>query len=102
MATLRQPRSSWSQRGALLLPAGVLALGRRATIQHVRFDLVDERHGLALGRNQVVPTAGHHLRGLKAENAIGERIAAVMIEEKPAVEAFGAQRLLNFGRSHGH
>jgi hypothetical protein len=88
--------------GTLLLPPGILALLPGQRIQDMRFDFVNECDGLAVRRNQIVPAARDHLRGLKTEDAIGERVAAVMIEEKPAIEAFGAEGLLNLGRAHGN
>ena len=55
---------------------------------------MDELARFACCGNEVVP-APRHMSVWKAENAVGERIAVVMIVEEPAVEALVAERGLN-------
>ena len=54
----------------------------------------------AFGRNQIIPAARGRARRLEAEDAVGQRIAHVVVEEQPAVQLLVAEFLLNCGEVH--
>ena len=67
------------------LPSGVLFLRAGQGIQVSRLDLVDQFHGIAFGGDQVVPAPRDHEPIRQPENAVRDRVAMVMIVEKPRV-----------------
>src|ERR1700675_3547669 len=65
-----------------------------------RLDLVNQFDGLAFGGDQVVPAPRDHEPVRQPENAISNRVAMVMIVEKPGVNIALAQGLLDGGQVH--
>ena len=63
-------------------------------------DAVYQLHRLALSGNQVKPAARDHHARRKAEHAISDGIAMMMIVEEPAFVAAVAERSLNFRKIH--
>ena len=80
-----------------LLPSGILFLHAGQGVQVPRLDLVHQFDGLALGGDQVVPAPGDHEPIGQPEYTIRDRIAMVMVVEKPGVNVALAQRAL-YGR----
>ncbi len=80
-------RQKLAQSGHLLRPARIGDLVARQGCNHSGFDAMLEAHRFALGRDKVIPTARRRARRRKPKDAVTERVAEVVIEEKPAVEA---------------
>ena len=76
-----------SQALVLLLPAGIDEPLARQRVQHPVLDAVDELDRLAFGGNPVVPAPRHMGRDVERKHAIGDRVAPMMIEQEPAVQA---------------
>ncbi len=53
--------------------------------------------GSPVRRDEVVPAAGDEGVWVEAEDAVGERVAVVMVVEEPAVEFIFAEGLLDGG-----
>ena len=85
----------------LLLPPGIFVLAAGQTIEHARFDAMDKLSRFAARWNEVIPAAGREAVRRKLQYSRGDRVAMMMIVEKPAVEAACAQFLLN-GLDVGH
>src|SRR5690348_7457854 len=56
---------------------------------------------LAFGGNEIKPAAGHHQIWPQSQDAVSDRIAMVMIVEKPGAELALAKRRLNGVEVHG-
>lgn len=65
------------------------------------FDLMDKFLRLTLGRNQIEPTPGYHQALRQSQNAVGNRIAVVVIVKEPGINIALAQRSLNSSKVHG-
>src|SRR3982074_1346849 len=66
-----------------------------------RFNLVDKFGRLAVGRDQIEPAARDHEASGQSQNAVSDRVAMVMIIEKPRVDVALAQGLLDGFEVHG-
>ena len=66
-----------------------------------RLDLVHQFHRVAAGWNQVEPAPRDHLTGGQSQHAVRDRIAMMVIVEKPGVNVPLAQRGLYGGKIHG-
>ena len=64
------------------------------------FDSVDELSRFALGGDEIVPATRAHQFFGKAEDAIGDGVAVVVIVEEPGVNVTLAKRVLNGGEVH--
>ena len=64
------------------------------------FDFVDEFDGIAFGGDEVIPATGDHEAFGKAEDTIGNRIAVMVVVEKPGVNVALAQGVLNGREVH--
>src|SRR5208282_4140354 len=82
------------------LPSGILFFRAGQGVQMSRLDLVNQLDGFALGGDQVVPPPRDHESIWQPENAVRDRVAMVMIVEKPGVDVALAQGLLNGGQVH--
>ncbi len=82
------------------VPSGIGGAGAGKTVECLRFDLVHQPARHPLRRNIVKPAAGDRRPGRELQHAIGQRVAAMMIEKQPSVQSFIAQRRLNFTESH--
>jgi hypothetical protein len=67
-----------------------------------RLNLVDQFERLALGGDEVVPAPCNHQPIGQPKHPISDRIAMVMIVEKPRVNIALAQRPLDGGQVHRH
>src|SRR3984893_18129812 len=65
-----------------------------------RLDLVNQLDGLACGGDQVVPSPRDHEPIRQRKNTVSNRVAMVMIVEKPGVDIALAQGLLDGGQVH--
>ena len=66
-----------------------------------RFNLVDQFHRIAAGWNQVEPAPGDHLTCGQSQHPVSDRIAMMVIVEKPGVNIPLAQRGLYGRKIHG-
>src|SRR6185437_11657925 len=92
----RDPGGAFEHLSEILfefLPGGVLAGGAGERVEFAGLDAVDELAGLAVGGDEVVPAAGDEGVG-EAEDAVGDRVAVMVIVEEPAVEFLIADRRL--------
>jgi hypothetical protein len=87
--------------GFEFLPGGVLGFGAGEGVEASGFDAMDEFFWLAGRRDEVVPAASDVGVFVEAEDAVGERVAMVVIVKQPAVEMLVAQRGLDGGEIHG-
>ncbi len=55
---------------------------------------------LALRGNEIIPASRHGAAGIQAQDAVGQRIALVVVEEQPAVQLLFSQCFLNFVKLH--
>ena len=78
----------------MFLPARVRLFGSGQVIQMAGFDAMDELAGLALRGNVVIPAARDVERIGESEDAVGERVTMVVVEEEPSIKAFGADCFL--------
>ncbi len=83
-----------------LLPSGVLFLGAGKGVEVASFDLVHQFGRLALGGDEIVPAARDHQAFRKAEHAVGDRVAMVMIVEEPGIDVALGKSVLNGGDIH--
>ena len=81
--------------GFELLPGGVDGFGAGEGVEPEGLDAVDEFFWLAGGGDEVVPAAGDVSVGVEAEDAVGERVAVVMVVEEPAVDFIFAEGVLD-------
>ena len=85
----------------LIGPAGVDILAPQERVSSdTAFDAVNQLARLAIGGDEIIPASGGVKICRKAEDTIGKRIAAVMVEKKPAVEICGAKGFLDSGGFH--
>src|SRR5208282_1205968 len=82
------------------LPSGVLFLRSRQRVEVSRLNLVHQFDRLAFSRNQVVPAPRDHEPIRQPQNAVSDRVAMVMIIEKPSVNIALAQRVLDGRKIH--
>ena len=82
------------------LPSRVLLLHPGQSIQVSRLNLVHQLNGLAFGGDQVIPAPRDHQPIRQPENAVRDRVAMVMIVEKPGVNVALAQSLLDGREVH--
>ena len=84
----------------LLGPTGVGDAVAGEFAEGVALDAVLHAARFAGGGDHVIPAAGGRSGG-EAEDAVGEGVALVVIEEEPAVEGLGAEFGLDFFEVHG-
>src|ERR1039458_2144721 len=83
-----------------LLPSRVLLFGSGQRVEVSGPDLVDELDGRAFGGDQVVPAPRDHEAVGQSEDTVSDRIAVVMVVEKPGVDVTLAQSVLDGREVH--
>ncbi len=87
----QQPRQVLAQ---LLLPR-IHELPPRQAIEHPRFDAVNQFARRAPRRDQVEPPACGHAFCRQGQYALADGVAVMEVVEKPSVEGFGSQFVLD-------
>jgi hypothetical protein len=88
-------REQFRQCLVKLFPARVDIFAAFERIEHAGFDSVDQLSRLAFRRDKVKPAPRGEPVAAEFQNYVGDRVTAVMIVEKPAVDFGGPQLCLN-------
>src|ERR1700722_287625 len=66
-----------------------------------RLNLVHQFDWLPMGRNHVIPPSRNHQVRRQSQDPVSNRIAMMVVVEKPGVDVAFAQRRLDGGQVHG-
>lgn len=75
------------QPGLLLLPAGIGNPGAGQGIENMRLDMMHQPAGFTPSGNEVIPTPADVAWRFQTQQPVGKRVALVMVEQEPAVQA---------------